>query len=539
MIYKLITGIADVKTRNRYAQELAKHLHFSHLLIFIKDSHVNLLLPAHGFPQTMHIDKEWLHFFTETKDQSVYHGEIPYYDNQEKVNATGVSYRDEAVAIFINGYSEQPEFQIFVDLFPLLATSLLLEQRTLTAETKSLFAEKAAEKAEHLTKTIDSMRHMLKDALVTQEQHKKEIEELLRKKDDFINIASHELKTPMTSLKAYMQLLQRGNISTSPQLIATNSLKQIVRLEGIIGDMLQVSKLKNGKLIYQMRVIDFSEIIEETVSSLQVISPNHQLIIRNNLNSLIFGDKNRLEQVLTNYITNAIKYSPQSNRVIIDSIIEDQQLIVSVKDFGIGIEKEHLNNLFERFYRADNTAMKYEGLGLGLYIASEIITQHGGNFWIESEVNKGSTFYFKLPLNSVPLHVDYPVTENEYHTDFIDIKIDDSLQIVEVNWKGYNNMNTIKEGCMKIIEFLKSKKISKVLNSNKDVLGTWSDASEWVGKQWFPLAELAGLTHFGWVNSNATFSQLSAQKSDEFNTGSVITKFFDNDNAAKEWLTSL
>jgi signal transduction histidine kinase len=401
MINRLISGVADSKTRNQSADALANYLDCSHLLIFIRDPEIDLLLPAPGFPQTMHLDQRWFDFFQETQEHGVYHGSLFYPDKEKAVAVTGVAHGNEAVGVLLNGTPDQYKLQDFIDLFPLLSRLLIQEQHVLTAETKAFFAEKAALKAEHLTRTIDGMRHLLKEALLKQEQDKQEIEELSRKKDEFINIASHELKTPMTSLKAYIQLLKRGDTGIFPELIATNSLKHMNRLEALVNDLLNVAKLKNGKLTYKMEMIDFAQFMEETVSSLQITSPRHRLIMMSNTPVSLYGDKDRLEQVVTNYITNAVKYSPKADQVLIDSFIEDQHLIVSVRDFGIGIAKEHLDSLFERFYRVDNTASKYEGLGLGLYIASEIVSRHGGTVWIESQLNEGSTFYFKLPINRV------------------------------------------------------------------------------------------------------------------------------------------
>ena len=223
--------------------------------------------------------------------------------------------------------------------------------------------------------------------------------EMQQQKDEFISIASHELKTPLTSLKAYMQLLNRpGAEQKIPQYFVDNSLKQMQRLEKLIADLLDVSKISSGKLGYNMEVFDFAELIKEAVESVQVTVSSHQLILQNNSSALVEADHYRLEQVLINYLTNAVKYSPNANKVLINAEIYDGKVIVSVKDFGMGIKEEHLPKLFDRFYRVDNNEKRYEGLGLGLYVASEIITRHSGDFWIESELGKGSVFFFQLPL---------------------------------------------------------------------------------------------------------------------------------------------
>jgi two-component system CheB/CheR fusion protein len=152
---------------------------------------------------------------------------------------------------------------------------------------------------------------------------------------------------------------------------------------------------------FQLNKADFkfNDLVDECVSGVQITTPTHKLIIENNADIIYHGDRLRLEQVFSNFLSNAIKYSPDADKIIVSSEIRSDNIVVSIQDFGIGIENEDLNKLFNRFYRVDNTAMKFQGLGLGLYISSEIIKAHKGSFWIESELGNGSTFYFLLPLN--------------------------------------------------------------------------------------------------------------------------------------------
>jgi len=224
---------------------------------------------------------------------------------------------------------------------------------------------------------------------------------LQQQKDDFISLASHELKTPLTSLKAYIQLLQRAKDGQKiPREFVDNSIKQIGRLEKLIADLLDVSKISSGKLNYNMEMLDFSGVLREAVASVQLTAPTHWFVVQNNPPVFLMGDRYRLEQVIANYLSNAVKYSPNGNNVRINSDIQGDKLVVSVKDFGIGIDKEHLEKLFDRFYRIENKSRSFEGLGLGLYVSAEIIKRHYGDMWIESEPGKGSTFYFSLPIGT-------------------------------------------------------------------------------------------------------------------------------------------
>ncbi len=358
-----------------------------------------------------------------------------------------------------------------------------------------------------------------------------------QKKDEFISIASHELKTPLTSLKAYLQLIDRipGANTTTKQFV-DKSLQQLKRLEKLVDDLLDVSKITSGKIIYNITTFNFAEAIREAVQSVQLAVATHRLIITENVNVDFEGDRFRIEQVITNFLTNAVKYSPGSDKVIIRSAIEQNNIIVAVQDFGIGIEKEHLGKLFDRFYRVDNTAMKYEGLGLGLYVASEILNRHKGNFWIESEPGAGSTFFFRLPLPQQSCLVAFEDTATTYISDAVSITSNKADAIMEVDWKGFHNLESVQHGCMKMLRILQENKYHKVLNNNIHVLGSWGDAAEWGGREWFPMMQGAGLQYFAWIYSPATFSKLAAEKSVDLMMGAVTTRFFTTVEEARQWL---
>jgi PAS domain S-box len=223
-----------------------------------------------------------------------------------------------------------------------------------------------------------------------------------QKKDDFISMASHELKTPVSSLKGYSYILQEW-FQGSGDAKAAEMLKrmdlQVNKLSKLIGDFLSVSRSEGQHFQLDQAFFKFNDLVDECVSGVQITTSTHQLIIENNAAVNYYGDRLRLEQVFSNFLSNAIKYSPNADKIIIKSEISSGNIIVSIRDFGIGIAKENIDKLFNRFYRVDNSSEKFQGLGLGLYISSEIIKAHNGSFWIESEVGKGSTFYFLLPLN--------------------------------------------------------------------------------------------------------------------------------------------
>ena len=226
--------------------------------------------------------------------------------------------------------------------------------------------------------------------------------QLERQKDDFISIASHELKTPVTSIKSYAQLLQikfkkEGNENAAELLGKMNS--QIDKLTNLIGDLLDVTKMTTNKVFFKNSYYMFDELVSELAEEIERTTDKHKIILKVHTQKKVFGDRERIGQVLTNLISNAIKYSPNSNKIIIHSSFKTDMILVCVEDFGVGIPNDELNKVFERFFRISGPGKDtFPGLGLGLYISSEIIKRQGGKIWVESAIGKGSSFYFKLPL---------------------------------------------------------------------------------------------------------------------------------------------
>ncbi len=228
----------------------------------------------------------------------------------------------------------------------------------------------------------------------------KEIEEL---KDEFIEIASHELKTPLTTIKGYTQILERlidknGTNKASSYLRKTN--KYVERLATLIEDLLDVSKIQAGKIEFHYEEYDFDKMIEETIHSLREFNTTYKIQKKGKLKQPVYGDSARTEQVVTNLLSNAMKYSPDNKKVLVTVAREGDMVEVSVQDFGIGIPVEKQKEIFSRFYRVESTAEKFSGLGIGLYISAEIIHRQGGEIWVKSKEGQGSTFYFTLPIRA-------------------------------------------------------------------------------------------------------------------------------------------
>lgn len=221
-----------------------------------------------------------------------------------------------------------------------------------------------------------------------------------KQKDEFIGLASHELKTPLTSIWGYLQLLEQAEKVEMNKRYISKILTQVKRLQSLIADLLDVSKIQAGKLKLQRTDFSLNDLIDECIESTRLSNTGYEILREGERNGFfVSADRSRIEQVITNLISNAIKYSPGSNKVIVKLERKNNKAIVSITDFGIGITPQEQNKIFERFHQV-NSNKKFQGLGLGLYISRDIVERHNGRIWLESEPGKGSTFHFSLPLIS-------------------------------------------------------------------------------------------------------------------------------------------
>jgi PAS domain S-box-containing protein len=222
------------------------------------------------------------------------------------------------------------------------------------------------------------------------------------RKDEFISMTSHELKTPVTSLKGFTNVLQRRLIRQGDEQSLHYLSRidiQLNKLTKLISDLLDMSRMQSGKLDLQIEPFDLDTLIHETVENVQAATLTHQIMVEGRVGVQITGDKDRLGQVLINLLTNAIKYSPRADKVIVRVARDAGQAIISVQDFGIGIDGVHHQNIFERFYQVTDPEEKtYPGLGIGLHISHEIVERHSGRIWVESTKGEGATFFVSLPL---------------------------------------------------------------------------------------------------------------------------------------------
>jgi signal transduction histidine kinase len=224
------------------------------------------------------------------------------------------------------------------------------------------------------------------------------------RKNDFIGIVSHELKTPLTSLTAIVQLASRQVKSgvVDPEFfvdIMHRAGGQVKRMGEMINGFLNVSRLESGQILLEKERVDFTGLVVAAMEELQLSSAGHELVMECRDVHMVMADKEKIISVVTNLMANAVKYSPAGGRIEMTCAVEDEWLIFSVADQGMGIAAYDLERIFERYYRVSGKQTRnISGFGIGLYLSAEIVRLHGGKIWAESELGKGSVFYISLPM---------------------------------------------------------------------------------------------------------------------------------------------
>ncbi len=223
-----------------------------------------------------------------------------------------------------------------------------------------------------------------------------------QRKDDFLSIASHELKTPLTTIVGYMQMMSRlmpENASDKFKNVVDKTSRYVHRLNQLLGELLDVSRIQTGNIELHPEPFDFDRMVMETIDGIKAASPKRNIELVGKSGTTYNGDESHLVQVISNLLSNALKYSPEDTTVTVQVNAISDFIKVSITDRGMGISHDEQAKVFDRFYRVGEIQRHYPGMGIGLYICQQIISNHGGTIWVESEKQKGSVFSFTLPVN--------------------------------------------------------------------------------------------------------------------------------------------
>jgi len=222
------------------------------------------------------------------------------------------------------------------------------------------------------------------------------------RKNDFIAMVSHELKTPLTSMQGYVQLLAlraKNDENTFSMSKLEKVHSQVKKMTTLINGFLNTSSFEAGKIYLNEQTFEINDLLNEVVEEVTLITANHNFVVMPSPTVSVKADRDKIGQVINNFLTNAVKYSPKGKSIDISCKESNGNIQVSVKDQGIGIKPQDQEKLFDRYFRIESVQNQtISGFGLGLYLSAEIIHRHKGKVWVESEMGKGSTFYFSLPL---------------------------------------------------------------------------------------------------------------------------------------------
>ena len=227
-----------------------------------------------------------------------------------------------------------------------------------------------------------------------------ELQKLSAKKDEFIGFTSHELKTPLTTISGYLQLIEQTPEIAKQVLPKVN--RQVSRLSAIISDLLDISKIYAGKFELNLSKASLLSLIKDSVESVKLLAADYKIECELPQDDILLTiDATKMQQVLVNILSNAIKYSPGNKKIVVTAERFGDDVRISVRDWGIGIEAEHLDKIFTQFYRITKEGNKVQGLGLGLYLCKEFVEAHHGKIWAESELGEGTIVHIVLPIKNV------------------------------------------------------------------------------------------------------------------------------------------
>ena len=281
----------------------------------------------------------------------------------------------------------------------------IVEERTRDINEKIIELQQNEAATMSILEDLNETLENLKKSQIEIEKQNIQLKKLDKLKSDFLNVTSHELRTPMSAIKGYVQMTIKqtlGEITEEQKKALTTVLRNIDRLDHLIQDILDVSRLESGIMKFIPEKTNIKTMVEEAVATMKISAEIKHMTINAEVEDKIPDltiDQERVKQVILNIINNAIKFSPDGSVINIRAKKEEEHILFEVQDFGRGIAKDKQERIFETFYQVDSGMdRKFGGAGLGLAISRGIVLAHGGKIWLDSDVGKGSTFYFTLPL---------------------------------------------------------------------------------------------------------------------------------------------
>ena len=393
---QLLAGVARLAApegRASAARDLAALLGAEDLLIFIRDPELDVLLPAPGFPATLPGGRAWQTFLDSCVRAGRAEADLPSSRPGVVCRVVAVASGSQCVLALVGGAPAADALTPLTLIAPLLTAAFRGEQAARIAQSQADLARATAAQARTMAAALDTARQELQSAL--------------RVRDQFLSIAAHELKTPLTVLLGYTQVLQRRAAREhhldprdehALEVIAARSRK----LHHLIEDLLDVTRIQTGMLALDLRPVDLCALARQLVAELQPGLERHTLVLRcPDMAVWINADERRIDQALQNLLDNAVKYSPGGGQIAIEVGRTADRAELTVCDQGMGVPAAARQQIFERFFRAGNTNRDHiTGMGIGLYVVREIMARHDGEVRLASVENQGSAFTLSFPTTA-------------------------------------------------------------------------------------------------------------------------------------------
>lgn len=402
-VVRLAGALADPARRAGAAQALARHVGAEALLVFPFDGEVDAHLPAPGFIQTLPNGRAWRGFLLACAAHGRWADALPFPTATDRTPAIGIHGEGGVVLVLLGGEPLEPDVETLALLLPLLAAALTGERTASSAQAQVTLLRRAASEAQTLAEGLDAARRDLQRLYG-------EVRAALESRDAFLSSVTHDLKTPLTAVLGYVQLLRRQVIRTQPagaeRLL--EGLRQVEltgsRMRHQVDQLLDVARLQTGQPLELDRwPTDLVALARAACHEHQMSSDRHQLVLDARMEQLVGAwDAARLERLLDNLLSNAIKFSPAGGEVRVMLWREEHDsagwAVIAVRDPGIGVPEGDIPHIFDRFYRAENTTRRITGSGIGLASARQIVLEHGGSIGVTSVEGEGSVFTVRLPL---------------------------------------------------------------------------------------------------------------------------------------------
>ncbi|MDQ3547495.1 MAG: HAMP domain-containing histidine kinase [Chloroflexota bacterium] len=398
-VLALAGQLHDEQHRRETARELAAELGAVDLIVFAPDPEIGVLLPAPGLPQTLSPGRTWRAFLDACVRDGQGRGDLRL-DGRD-LPAIGMAAPDGSVLVLLGGEPREDLANELLLLFPLLTSAFARERAVISASGHAAAAREAAGSANRLANALDTLRRDLQLALSRAEQ-------ALRERDAFVSVAAHELNTPITVLMGMAQI-QRRRLARADTL-DTGMLRQHLdqidiqarKIARLIEQLLDVSRLDGGQLPLQPLPTEIVELVRGIVATTQSQSAEHTFIVEAPPSLVAEVDPLRLEQVLSNVIDNAIKYSPAGSVIQVCLTKSGETFSILIDDDGLGVPVSERQRIFDRFQRVESR-FNVRGLGVGLFVSRQIVELHGGQIHVESPpTGSGSRFVITLPLQHPP-----------------------------------------------------------------------------------------------------------------------------------------